>query len=482
MESGLIVDGAVSENRRPESSVSESINMDFDMIGGAKLRTGLTQIGSTLTGNILGAYYFVDTVSASPKSRLIVVNATIVYYLNGSSYSSIRTGLTSGSKARFTTYLNFVFMVNGTEATAIWDGDTGGGFVTNGNATNAPKGKYTDNFKSRVWIAGDPVYPDRLYYSSLASEATPPVIAWSADPTTGSQWFDVSPSDGQSITGLHRTRGTLLVFKQNTLFKVYSISQADPDPYYGVGTYSQESVIETKSGVFFHHSSGFYQYNIYGQVVEISRPIIDIVRAISVSNYTSVSAWLDTDGDHINWSIGNVTYGGVTYSNMVVRYSISTQVWTHRSYPVQFICSTSSGRYYTDGTNLFNIVGDTGGKTYEYNTGKTDNGSSISYAITHRWENIDGLLSTRKTLGSACFNHYGASGANVSAQVDTTRSDWIQVGQLQLQNTGFNNLANIKGRRMRIRVAGQSTGETFEYDGYELLGVTDEVMQFPDNR
>lgn len=479
MESGLITDSAVSENRRPESSVSESINFDFDIIGGAKLRKGITTVGNTLTGNILGLYYYIDAVDVgSPNSQLIVVNGTVASYLAANIWTSIRTGLTVGSKARFTTYLNFVFMVNGTEPTAIWDGTTMGSFVTTGNADGAPMGKYVESFKSRVWIAGDPDYPDRLYYSSLASADATPVIAWSTDPTTGTQFFDVNPLDGDSITALHRGRGVILVFKRDRIYRISSISVADPDPYVFVGTYSQESIVETKAGTYFHHSSGFYQYNIYGQVIEISRPIIDIIRAITIANYPTVSGWLDPDGDHLNWAIGTVTYGGVTYNNMVVRYSISTQIWTHRSYPTQMLNSSR----YTDGSTYFNVVGDNDGNVFQYNNGTTDNGTDITYSIVHKWETIDGLLSTRKTIGVACFNHYGASGANVGCQLDTDKGEFKEVGQLQLLNTGFNTLQILKARRFRFKVSGSSKGDQFVYNGFELVGVTNEFLQFVPNK
>lgn len=474
MESGLILAGAVSENRMPESAVMEAVNFDFDAIGDARLRKGTTLIGNAQSGNILGIYYFIDTVNASPKTQFIMVNGTVVYYLNAGSYSSIRTSLTTGSKARFSTFLNFAFMVNGTEATAVWDGNTAGSFSTGGNASGAPTGKYIENYRSRMWIAGNSTYPSRLYYSSVPSAVATPVITWSTDVATG-QWIDISPSDGENITALHRSKSALLVFKQNHIYKVYSITQTDPDPRYDVGTYSQESVVETKSGMYFHHSSGFYQYNMYGIVQEISRPIIDLIRAIPTSAYTSVAGWLDPDGDHINWSVGTVTALGVTITNCVVRYTISTQVWTTRSYPTPFLCSA----FYDDGTTKYNIVGDNAGKTYQFNKGVTDNGTAISYSLAHRWDNIDGLLSTRKTIMTAMFSHDGGAGTNINYQIEGDPvSDWKRgVGQMKDQNTGFNS-ANIKARKVRFRISGSSIGQPFSYHGYELIGVTDELIQF----
>lgn len=482
MENGLITVSAVSENKRPETSVLESVNWDFDTIGSATIRKGLTRIGNQLGGNILGLYYFVDTVNVSPKTQLITVNGGNVYYLSGGIWSTIRSSLTT-AKARFTTFLNYVFMVNGNEATAIWDGTVGGNFVTTGNALSAPVGKYIENYRSRVWIAGNASYPDRVYYSSVPTLVATPLIAWNTDVATG-QWLDVSPSDGDTITGLQRTRSSMLVFKTNHIYRIFDIGQTDPDPIYAVGTSSMESVLETYAGVFFHHSSGFYLYNTSGILQLISKPIIDIVRAIPTSAYANVVGWIEADGDHINWSIGTITYKGVTYTNAVVRYTISTQTWTHRGYPNQITASIKRQPIYTDGTTPFVIVGDSAGNTAEYNTGMTDLGTPISYSLIHRWDNIDGLLATRKNVQTGVFTHKGGAGSNISYQIEDeiggedAENDWTKTfGQLRSYDTGFNTM-NIKGRKVRFRISGMSSGQQFTYHGYELLGVVTEFLQF----
>jgi hypothetical protein len=267
----------------------------------------------------------------------------------------------------------------------------------------------------------------------------------------------------------------MLVFKQNRMYRVYSIGQTDPDPFFAVGTYSNESIIDTKAGIFFHHSSGFYQYNIYGVLQEISRPIIDIVRAIPVSSFASVCGWVEPDGDHICWEVGDVTYRGVSYTKMVVRYTISTQVWTHRSYPVTFAFSTP----YRDISTTYAYTGDTLGNVYQMNTGVTDNGIAIPYSLIHSWENCDDLLSTRKTVMQGMFTHEGGATGNINYQIQgDEENDWTKkVGGLQFTNTGFNSM-NIKARKFRFRLSGSSKGQPFTYNGYELVGVVSEFLQF----
>ena len=473
LEGGLITAGAVSENMYPATAVLESLNFNFDVIGKMTLRKGSTILGNVISASdILGLYNFRDS-GAGTNNQLIAVNGTIAYYLSGATWTSKRTGLTSGAKARFSTYLDFVFMVNGVDATAIWDGNPANSFLTTGNAASAPIGKFIENFRSRMWIAGNESYPDRLYYSSLPSSVTTPIITWNTSVTTG-QWIDISPSDGENITGIHRTKAALLVFKNNNIYRVYSILQTDPDPQYNVGTYSNESIVEAKNGVYFHHPTGFYRYS--GDTpVEISRPIVDIVNAITLANYSKVSGYLEADGDHVCWSVGDVTIGGISYANLVVRYTISTQVWTHYSYPTQFLVGCS----YNNGSTLTTVVGDEDGSIFTVESGLTDNTNAIFYTITHPYEDVDGFHSTVKIINTMFFMHTGMNGTNVNYQTpEGVLNDFTKkVGQLGSGETGFSGL-NVRGRKLKFRLTGASRGEPISYEGYEIISGTSQLITF----
>jgi len=473
VKSGLITQGAVAENDYPMDAVLESLNFNFDSIGNMKLRKGSTLLGQQLASSaILGLYQFRDSGSGS-NNQLIAVNGTTAYYLSGSTWTSKRTSLTASSKARFSTFLDYVFMVNGADATAIWSGAAGDSFVTTGNAASAPIGKFIENYRSRMWIAGNSSYPDRVYYSSIPSAEATPVITWDTSVTTG-QWIDVSPSDGENITALHKTTEALLIFKNNHIYRIFSINSADPDPRFNVGTYSQESVVETKNGIYFHHPTGFYRYN-NGSVTEISRPIIDIINNITLTNYSKISGHVETDGDHVSWSVGDVTINGVAYTNLVVRYTISSQVWTHHSYPTQFLV----GAPYNNGSSLTVVVGDESGSIFTIDSGVTDNGTEIFYSIIHPFDDIDGKHSTVKIITTMFFMHKGLKGANVNYQnSDDILNDFTKkVCQLQSRENGSSNL-NIKGRKIKFKISGTSKGEPIYYEGYEILSGSTQLVTF----
>lgn len=460
LQTGLMCEGAVSENRMPLDACTESVNFHFDKIGSATLRKGTTRLGDKLTGTILGLYEFRDSGSGS-NNQIITVNGTKVKYLSTGTWTDKRT-VTTGLKTRFTTFLDFVWMVNGTDATAIWSGAAADSFVTTGNAASAPIGQFIENFRSRVWIAGNSTYPDRVYFSSLPSAEATPIVTWDTSATTG-DWIDISPSDGDNITGLKRSKRALIVFKRNHIYRIYTISETDPDPQINVGTYSNESIVETKSGLFFHHPTGFYSL-LDGGVQEISKPIIDIVNAITVANYSKICGW--QDGDHVYWSVGDVTIGGIAYSNLVVRYTISTQTWTHYSYPTQLLFASD----YNDGSTIFRLTGDEDGNVLKMDTGKTDNGTGINFSLIHRWQTLDGLLSTKKNVDKLLFSHTGGAGTIVQWQegkdhVNAWQSLDRSFGEY---DTGYN-APDIEGSKIRFRVTGTSVGEPFEYRGFEII-------------
>ena len=458
---GLITPGAVSVGQFPLSVVTESMNFDFDKIGSATLRKGSTLLGNQVTASvdILGAYEFRDSGSGTNNQSLMVVGDK-VYYLATATWTSKRT-VSTGYKAEFTTFLDYVFMVNGIDATRTWDGAVGTNFSTN-NVSGAPVGNYIENFRSRVWIADN---KDRVYYSSLPSIATTPTISWNAN-----TWYiDISPQDGDNVTKLKRYKNALLLFKREHIYRIYSINETEPDPKISVGTYSGRSVVESIDGVYFHHPSGIYRYS-EGAVSNISEPVIDFVKNITVANYSKIVGW--EDGNHVFFQVGDVTIGDASYINVVLRYTISTRVWTFRSYPTQHLASSK----YNDGSTIFNLCGDDDGNILKMDTGITDNGSAIFYSLTTRPNTLDGLFSTRKNISKMAMIHDGAEGSSVKCRVDSRNlNDFKPLFEIK-EKVSKPFTVDIKGNIIYFNISGSSVGEPFEFNGFEILEATSETL------
>ena len=464
-DKGVITDDDVIDPYlAPKNSCALAINMNFDKLGAAKVRGGLAIVGAQISSNlILGLYQFVDAGTGT-ASALITVVTTVLYTLETATWTSKLTGLTTGLKARFTTFLDYVFFTNGTDAVRTWDG--GGGAFGTTNAGSAPTGKYIERFKNRVWIASTATYPSRLFFSSLPSTDATPVITW-----TSTDYIEISPSDGEDVTALRRFDRNLFVFKKSFCYPVYSKDQTEPDPLITVGTHSQESVVVAKDGMYWHHPSGIYRLRRgEGQPKEISRPIYDIIRNVAYGSYDDVASW--SDDDHVFFSVGDVTYNNLTISNCVIRWTISTEVWTIYSYSekitvgARFDTGASGG--YTAGTAVSRVVGSTVGRVFTVDSGTTDNTSPIHYQFDTQWWD-GGSRSLIKRISKVNLLSKDMVGAKVSYRSDRdTENVFKPIGSVLKFNEVFDNQI-IEGTRIKLNVSGVSSTTAPVFSGFEIL-------------
>lgn len=453
---GVIQDSIVDEILLPQGAVNEAINVHFDRIGSVQLRPGLTLVGSQISANtVLGLHQFLDEGTGTYSQLLTAVNNN-VYYLNSSTWTSILSGQTA-SKTRFMNFLDYVWLTNGTDTMKTWNGNPASAFGTT-NTNSAPAAKFIENFKSRAWAANTTSYPSRLWYSSIPSGG---LTTWTG---TDTGYIDISPGDGEDITAIKRFARVLLVFKNNYIYPVYSKNETEPDPRILVGTYSQESVVLGKDGIYFHHPTGIYRLRGVGeQPKEISRPVNDFIKNIPTSFYENVSGW--SDADHIYHSIGDVTISGITYSNIVLRWTISTETWTIYSYASEL----RVGNSYDDGTTMYQVVGDTAGKIYKFNQGLSDNTSAIFYSLITKFYNLTGIDSDIKVITKLASIHKNAQSTKLEWQNEKSQNnEWNPIGSLKNQISIFDN-QNIKGHKIRFRISGSSTGNPFTWQGLELL-------------
>lgn len=457
--SGVILDAVVDEFLMPTGAVSWAVNGHFDRIGAFTTRLGITQLEEQISDNnsILGLHQFLDTGSGT-NDRLIAAVSTKWSALVAGTWTDKRTGI-SAAKARFTNFVDMVFGVNGVDAMASWDGGAGN-FVTNTNVTSAPAATYIENFRTRVWAARTTANPSRLYYSSIANASY--AIVWTGG--GGEGFIDIAPLDGEDISGLKKFGTALYVFKPSTVYRIFSISESEPDPVIFTGTYSQESINVAKDGMYWHHPTGIYRMrNGETKPSEISRPVNDIIQAIPLSYYDDVSSW--SDSDHVYFHIGTVSIYGITLANCVLRWTISTEVWTISAYASAF----TVGATYNDGTTINLVVGDNDGNVHTFNSGTTDNGVPIFYSLETRWLAISGLRSEDKTIRRMIGLHENMQNTKVDWRNGSMgRNELQEVGLLAGQETTFKNL-NIRGNRIKFSLSGVNVGAPAIFQGFEII-------------
>lgn len=138
-----------------------------------------------------------------------------------------------------------------------WDGqDPANEYVDLGGTP--PPMKFVRKHQGRLWGAGNPAAPDRLYYCTPGNHEE-----WNG--VGDSAHIDIDPGDGDSsgITAIFPSfRGQLFVAKQNALYK---ISGTDPLTYkvdvvtYGLGCISHNSAVAVDmDDVYFASERGFH--------------------------------------------------------------------------------------------------------------------------------------------------------------------------------------------------------------------------------
>lgn len=468
---GVIRSAQLSDTVCPENSVQLAVNMHFDRIGSMTTRPGVATYATTLAGSI-GSFGTLNS-QANTTKYLFARVGTVIYALNSATgaWASVRTSLTGTAKARFSQFLNRTWMVNG-NAGDVPKTSNGGTFDTTDVPATFPKGDFIEaGYEGRVWVADSA--NDILYYTDVVQSTNGTTYVSPLTFTLTTNFISLfSPQDGESITGLFRVPKALLLFKQNHIYRVYGVDNVDPYPAYNVGTYSQESIVQGKDGIYFHHSSGFYKFNYDSQPTEISRRVIDFVKAIPRSAYGNIVGVYD-GYDAIKWSVGPVTVEGVTYANCQMRYTISTQVWTIYDFAGRNI--TAMIRY-DNGTTIEQVVGTSAGLVGKLDSGNDDFGSAISFEMIDRWRSFIEMYSHSKKMGGLAVMSENGASSLVQYQTEKEQVNvWQDIGGIKEDYvTLFPNTTIDDFNLIRFRIRGNNNGTQIVFNGVEILVLSDE--------
>jgi len=462
---GVIRTAQLDDSVAPENSVQLAVNLDFDRVGAMKTRLGVESYAASRSGEI--SSFGTLGIQSTNTYKLFSQVGKDVSVLNAGVWATVRT-TTSSNKARFSQWLNHIYMVNGVDALQA---SNGGAFSAIANivpSTPMPVGDFIQaGFDGRIWIGNKA--NDALYFSDIVQFTPPSTFVLSYNTSNFIQNF--SPQDGESMTALWRVPRALLLFKQNHIYRIYSATNVDPYPAYNVGTYSQESIVQTKNGIYFHHSSGFYHFTYDSQPTEISRRIIDFVKAIPRTSYENIKGIYD-GFDTIKWYVGSVTVDGVTYSNCALRYTISTQVWTVYDYDGIDITAMIS---FDDGTNISQIAGTKTGVVAKLDIGKTDLTKPIYYEMIDRQRSWGETEANIQSISGMFISSENGGGAQLQYQNQKDQpNEWRDIGKLdENEVTLLPNVETEDFNEIRLRIKGYTTGEPIVFKTIGILSLTD---------
>jgi len=226
-----------------------------------------------------------------------------------------------------------------------------------------PKGKFPLIHKNRLFLANDPSYPSRIYYSEDASP----------DYFLSTAYFNIRPDDGDEITFAKTLLGILTISKNNTIQKLYtdgdtpSSDWAISDPYSYIGCQAPYTVQESPIGIIYLGIDGLYKFN--GQYSTLLSDVITPeIKNISTSNVGNSWGIFHKNTYYMTYTSGE---GGLSTNDRVLVYDLLSNSYAIDKLSINVFCAFNSG---TDWGVLYS-GSSTNGKVYAH--------SRSSYELIH---------------------------------------------------------------------------------------------------
>lgn len=257
-----------------DDEMVDCINFDLSLDGSLvsrppwQLLHGEYEVNTTSGVNPPDSYQLIIGTGVYEENRFIIVssnhegvNATYIYYVDGIN-AGILAKIADGNHSKIHRYSDDIYLVP--DINSPGQGcryDLAGGLVT--ILPDMPIGYASVVYKDRLWISGSRGVGQhsRLYFSDLADFGDWP----------GTNFFDISPGDGDAVNELVVYQDNLIIFKDNATY----VLAYDTGPAQAV-----LQVINTDVGAMGRNCVDVYENSIfvlkYNQLYEMSN--YDFVR------------------------------------------------------------------------------------------------------------------------------------------------------------------------------------------------------------
>ena len=245
-----------------ETESSDLQNVDFDVFGSVKKRNGYNCLNtSAVAGTAQGLYWY---VTGTTRKQIAVINEKVYRMddLDGTwdDISGTAVTLTTGGNypVSWETFLSTVIWTNDIDVPFKW---ANSGSIS---ALDVPSGltraKFVHKFQNYCMLANCVVSgtdrPNRFYWSALKS-----ITTWGA-----ADFVDISPDDGEEITGFKTLGEKLIVYKTQSIYGVsftgdanipFIVQKCDSH----VGCIAPYSIQEASNGHIFLAYDGLYYFD-----------------------------------------------------------------------------------------------------------------------------------------------------------------------------------------------------------------------------
>ena len=452
----------VSPSLIDNKEFSDMQNMEYDEGGVIRKRAGYLAVGNTLTSaKGLGVF------STESSNYMVTIDGTQLKYRTTGNWSTA-TGdtFTSGKDTTFTQARLKLFIWNGTDGGAYFDGSA----VT--RPGTMPKAKFSVYYQNKHIAAGVDGQPSRLFISNLTNAAdftvttggtqpqpdstndtengnpnVPGATVFAGTPAlTEANVLDIRKNDGDKITALGVFQDVLIVFKERAIYQVTFDSSGNPTVTpitYATGCVSHRSVVNVENDMSFMSREGHrvlgnepqFFTAIRTQVLSIRiQPSMDAINKLYYSRCNGIYY----DNKYIMaYPVGSSAISRtMTYDRRFQAYSL----WTNFNAQamVRYIDSSTNQEdlYFLDdgGTQVYKRVAGT------YN----DNGAAIEAYVVSKAQDlgnpditkfwVDLRLIFRRLSGQITFTVYQDDGVTVGTAV---------IGTISSRGMGLNMLGTV---------------------------------------
>lgn len=252
--------------------------------------------------------------------------------------------------------------------------------IANPIESSPPLGKLSLIFQGRLWIANNPSFPSRVYFSEINSQ----------EMFLPTSYFDIRKDDGDQVTMLQDVLGVITIGKQNTIQKIQTsyngtgnplLDWSITDPFAFVGCVSPYSVQNTPIGIMYLGNNGIYFFDGNFSTL-LSDQVTPVISDISNTNFANAYSAFYRNQYYLAYTSSK---SGATTNNRVLVYDLISKAFD--------IDTTNIGSFTVErGGNDIEVLfgGDSNvGKVYSYTNGSRDvlnkTQADFSGTFTNAW-------------------------------------------------------------------------------------------------
>jgi hypothetical protein len=201
--------------------------------------------------SIHNGYMQVKAVGHGTETDKPSVQEIILSYDGSPTATELDTGLSPGGQWHFATLLSKCVMTNKLDPPKVWDGNKPIEILKG----SPPHAQYITAHKNYLFMAGSSEGPSRLYFSEVLNIESWPVL----------HFIDVSPNDGDWITGLLPYDDYLIITKNRSVWLLVGSGPSDFEVrriHDGIGCVAPRSLVRVVDSFAFASTEGIYLSDI----------------------------------------------------------------------------------------------------------------------------------------------------------------------------------------------------------------------------